>query len=55
MAAARFRFSFRSLLPLSLLLLLLSVLGASARNEEDARALAALKRALDPTGRVLGS
>ncbi|CAD6337845.1 unnamed protein product [Miscanthus lutarioriparius] len=51
MAAARFR----SLLPLSLLLLLLSVLGASARNEEDARALAALKRALDPTGRVLGS
>jgi len=55
MAAARFRFSFRSLLPLPLLLLLLSVLGASARNEEDARALAALKRALDPTGRVLGS
>jgi hypothetical protein len=53
------RFSFRSLLPLPLpillLLLLLSVLGASARNEEDARALAALKRALDPTGRVLGS
>jgi len=47
MAAARFRFSFRSLLPLPLLLLLLSVLGASARNEEDARAL-------DPTGRVLG-
>lgn len=39
----------------SLLLLFLSVLGASARNEEDARALAALKRALDPAGRVLGS
>ncbi|XP_062227959.1 LRR receptor kinase SERK2-like [Phragmites australis] len=49
MAATRFRF----LLPLPLLLL--SVLSASARNEEDARALMALKRALDPAGRVLGS
>ncbi|CAL5036539.1 unnamed protein product [Urochloa decumbens] len=47
MAASLFRFT----LPL----LLLSILAASARNEEDARALAALKRALDPSGRVLGS
>ncbi|TVU12780.1 hypothetical protein EJB05_46437, partial [Eragrostis curvula] len=51
MAAARLRF----LLPLPLLLLLLSALAASGRNEEDARALMALKRALDPAGRVLGS
>ncbi|TKW19491.1 hypothetical protein SEVIR_4G023500v4 [Setaria viridis] len=47
MAASLFRFT----IPL----LLLSVLAASARNEEDARALAALRRALDPAGRVLGS
>ncbi|KAL6606583.1 hypothetical protein ACP70R_042236 [Stipagrostis hirtigluma subsp. patula] len=51
MAAARFSF----LLALLLLPSLLSVRTASARNEEDARALMALKRALDPTGRVLGS
>jgi hypothetical protein len=44
-----------SLLRFTLPLLLLSVLAASARNEEDARALAALRRALDPSGRVLGS
>lgn len=47
MAASFFR--------LTLPLLLLTILAASARNEEDARALAALRRALDPTGRVLGS
>jgi hypothetical protein len=51
MEATRLRF----LLPLSLLLLLVSVLDASARNEENARALMALKCALDPAGRVLGS
>ncbi|CAN6179541.1 unnamed protein product [Urochloa humidicola] len=44
-----------SLFRFTLPLLLLSILVASARNEEDARALAALKRALDPSGRVLGS
>ena len=42
-------------LPLLNLLLLLSIPAASARNAEDARALAALRRALDPAGRVLGS
>jgi hypothetical protein len=51
MEATRLRF----LLPLSLLLLLVSVLDASARNEENARALMALKCALDPAGRFLGS
>ncbi|KAJ1257828.1 hypothetical protein BS78_10G026300 [Paspalum vaginatum] len=49
MAASRFRFTLQHLL------LLLCILAASARNEEDARALMALKRALDPAGRVLGS
>ena len=42
-------------LPLLNLLLLLSIPAASARNAEDVRALAALRRALDPAGRVLGS
>jgi hypothetical protein len=49
MAASLLRFT----LPLLSLLMLLSA--ASARNAEDARALAALRRALDPAGRVLGS
>ncbi|RLM55980.1 putative leucine-rich repeat receptor-like protein kinase [Panicum miliaceum] len=49
MAASLLRFT----LPLLSLLMLLSA--ASARNTEDARALAALRRALDPAGRVLGS
>ncbi|XP_051197817.1 proline-rich receptor-like protein kinase PERK9 [Lolium perenne] len=40
---------------LFLLLLLATVLAASARNEEEARTLAALRAALDPAGRVLGS
>jgi len=40
---------------LNLLLLLLSIPAALARNAEDVRALAALRRALDPAGRVLGS
>uniref|UniRef100_A0ACD5ZRB9 Uncharacterized protein n=1 Tax=Avena sativa TaxID=4498 RepID=A0ACD5ZRB9_AVESA len=46
----------RALSPLLLLLFLfLTALAASARNEEEARALAALRAALDPAGRVLGS
>lgn len=47
MAATRLRFL--------ILLLLVSVLHTSARNGDDARALIALKRALDPAGRALGS
>ncbi|GJN29739.1 hypothetical protein PR202_gb18057 [Eleusine coracana subsp. coracana] len=46
---------FRSLLPLLFLAPLLSTFAATARNKEDVRALMALKRALDPVGRVLGS
>ena len=51
MAASLFRIT----LPLLHLLMLLSIPAASARNAEDARALAALRRAFDPAGRVLGS
>ncbi|KAG2609207.1 hypothetical protein PVAP13_4KG007200 [Panicum virgatum] len=51
MAASLFRIT----LPLLHLLMLLSIPADSARNAEDARALAALRRALDPAGRVLGS
>jgi hypothetical protein len=44
----------RALSPL-LLLLLAIVLAVSARHEEEAQALAAVRAALDPAGRVLGS
>ncbi|KAF7093294.1 hypothetical protein CFC21_095713 [Triticum aestivum] len=54
MAAAAAARGLSRLLPL-LALLLLTVLAAAARDEGELRALAALRAALDPAGRVLGS